>query len=140
MFTGPWSFACDGLVRLNIEDDCWTETSDLKTVTGLTSITSCFLGSWSILLVKCLFLCYYFSFYVCQIVHFSLIKKNIQRVRTYCISVTFSDWKYLSQCFPPICLFKNDLIQFKKLGMLEFPRPTICFKHCSWKLFSLFSY
>ena len=79
------------LVRLNSEDDCWTETLDLKTVTGLTLITSCFLGSWSISLEKCPFICYCFSFYVCHIVHYSLIKNNIYRVRTYCISVTFSD-------------------------------------------------
>ena len=140
MFTSPWSSSCDRIVRLNSEDDCWTETLDLSIVTSLTSIISCFLGSWSISLVKCPPSLLLFSFYVCHIVHYSLIKNNIYRVRTYCISITFSDWKALSQCFPPICLFKNDLIQFKQLGMLEFPRPNAFFKHCSWKLFSLFSY
>ena len=48
MFTGPWSSACDRLVRLNSEDDCWTETVDLSTVLMI-------LGSWSISLVKTLF-------------------------------------------------------------------------------------
>ena len=140
MFTGPWSSACDRLVRLNSEDDCWTETLDLSIVTGLTSINKLFLGIMVYITGEVPLSLLLFSFYVCHIVHYSLIKNIIYRVRTYCILVTFSDWKYLSQCFPPICLFKNDLIQFKQLGMLEFPRPTVFFKHCSWKLFSLFAY
>ena len=140
MFIGPWSFLCVRLVRLDSEDDYLTETLDLSTVTCLTSINKLFLGILVYIIGEVPLSLLLFSFYVCHIVHYSLIKKNIYRVRTYCTSVTFSDWKALSQCFPPICLFNNDLIQFKQLGMLEFPHPTVFFKHCSWKLFSLFAY